>query len=88
MRSKKVLPACDGAGLTGRGRGDTSLLLPASPAALAGYASVVRGSEVCTQRPHPSFGVVADIVRASELQHAVEDVDRHVNFSHPTFAYT
>ena len=30
----------------------------------------------------------ADIVRASQIQHAVEDIDRHVDFSHPTFVYT
>ena len=30
----------------------------------------------------------ADIVRASELQHAIEDIDRHVDFGHPTFVYT
>jgi hypothetical protein len=33
-------------------------------------------------------GFDADIVRASELQHAVEDMDRHTDFSHPTFVYT
>jgi hypothetical protein len=30
----------------------------------------------------------ADIVRASELQHAIEDIDRHVDFGHPRFVYT
>jgi len=39
--------------------------------------------------PNPSLGSDdADIVRASELQHAIEDIDRHVDFSHPTFVYT
>jgi hypothetical protein len=30
----------------------------------------------------------ADIVRVSELQHAIEDIDRHVDFGHPTFICT
>jgi len=32
--------------------------------------------------------VDADIVRASQLQHAVEDMDGHVHFSCPTFVHT
>jgi hypothetical protein len=39
--------------------------------------------------PFPKLGLGhADIVRASHLQHAIEGVDRHVNFSRPTFVYT
>jgi hypothetical protein len=30
----------------------------------------------------------ADITRASQLQHPVEDIDHHVDFGHPTFVYT
>jgi hypothetical protein len=52
-------------------------------------AGVVQGSMECTQRPHPRFGSGdADIARASQRQHAVEDMDRDVDFSHPTFVYT
>jgi len=39
--------------------------------------------------PNPCLGSDdADIARASQLQHAVEDMDRHVHFSHPTFVHT
>src|SRR5208282_411013 len=35
--------------------------------------------------PNPCLGSDdADIARASQLQHAVEDMDRHVHFGHPT----
>ena len=52
-------------------------------------ASVVQGSAVDAQRPQPSLGSDdADIVRASERQHAIENINRHVDFSHPTFVYT
>jgi len=43
---------------------------------------------VCND-PNPRSGSDdADIARASEHQHAVEDIDRHVDFSHPTFVDT
>jgi hypothetical protein len=39
--------------------------------------------------PNPRLGSDdAGIARASQIQHAVEDVDRHVDFSHPTFVPT
>src|ERR1700722_7810476 len=54
-----------------------------------------RTSALCMDRrcsrndPFPKLGLGhADIVRASHLQHAIEGVDRHVNFSRPTFVYT
>ena len=51
--------------------------------------SVVQGSEGCTQRPHPRLGSDdAYIFRASELQHAVEGMNTHLHFGHPTFVYT
>jgi hypothetical protein len=34
------------------------------------------------------MGHYADIVRTSQHRHAVEDMDRHADFSHPTFVYT
>ena len=30
----------------------------------------------------------ADIVRASQLPHTVEEINCHIDFSHPTFVYT
>ena len=39
--------------------------------------------------PNPFLGSDdADIVRAAQLQHTVEDINRHVDFSRPTFVYT
>jgi hypothetical protein len=39
--------------------------------------------------PHSRSGSDnADIARASQLQHAVEDMHSYVNFSHPTFVST
>jgi hypothetical protein len=29
-----------------------------------------------------------NIIRAAQFQHAVEDMDRHIDFGHPTFVYT
>jgi hypothetical protein len=55
----------------------------------AAYGSVVQGSEVCTQDPNRRLGSDdADIVRASQHQHAVEDMDRHLDFSRSTFVHT
>jgi hypothetical protein len=43
----------------------------------------------CTQRPNPLLGSdAADVARASKLPHAVQDINRHVDFGHPTFVYT
>jgi hypothetical protein len=53
------------------------------------WGSVVHGSAVCTQRPNPLLGSdAADIARASKLPHAVQDIDRHVDFGYSTFVYT
>src|SRR5271165_5447675 len=38
-------------------------------------------------QPDPG-SVDADIARASQLQHAIEDIDGHVHFSCPTFVHT
>ncbi len=39
--------------------------------------------------PNPFLGSDdADIVRAAQLQHTVEDINRHADFSRPTFVYT
>jgi hypothetical protein len=39
--------------------------------------------------PNPRLGSDdADIAWTSQLQHAIEDMDRHADFSHPTFVYT
>jgi hypothetical protein len=58
-------------------------VIPAGSATRAFYASVVQGSAVCTQRPNPRLGSDdADIVRASQRQHVVEDMDRYADFSH------
>jgi hypothetical protein len=38
--------------------------------------------------PIPVGSDDAHIARASQLQHAIEDMNRHADFSHPTFVYT
>src|SRR3954469_7684978 len=47
-----------------------------------GCVARIRGAGALT--PAPSRLGDADIVRASEFQHAVEDIDRHVHLSRPT----
>ena len=46
----------------------------------------ISGLYATTQSPLGSDN--ADIARASEFQHAVQDIERHVDFSDPTFVYT
>ena len=56
---------------------------------MANGVSVVQGSKVSTQRSQSRFGSDdAGIARASQLQHAVEDTDCHVDFARPTFVHT
>jgi Transposase len=51
--------------------------------------SVVHGSEVSAPWAQSLSGSDdADIVRASQLQHTVEEINRHIDFRHPTFVYT
>src|ERR671932_168280 len=52
-------------------------------------ASVVHGSDVSSNCPHPrSRSGKADVVRASQLQHAVEDIYSYVNLSRTMFVQT
>jgi hypothetical protein len=46
----------------------------------------IRDVYAMTQCPFGSDD--ADVIRASQLQHAVEDMHSYVNFSHPTFVST
>jgi site-specific recombinase XerC len=56
---------------------------------VTGQVSVVQGSEVGAEWAQSlSRSDNADVVRASQLQHTVEDINRHVDLSHPTFVYT
>ena len=51
--------------------------------------SVVQGSEVEMEQALPRLGSSdTDIARASELQHAVEDMHGHVDLRRPTFVPT
>jgi hypothetical protein len=51
--------------------------------------SVVHGSDVSSKYPHPrSRSGNADVARASQLQHAVEDMHSYVNLSRTTFVQT
>jgi hypothetical protein len=53
------------------------------------YPAWCRDQRCVRNYPNPRLGSDdADIARASQLQHAVEDMDRHVHFSHPTFVHT
>src|SRR4051794_10500213 len=52
-------------------------------------ATVLHGSGSRAHWPLPRPGSSgADVIRASELQHAVEHVDRHVHLSRPTLVRT
>ena len=76
------------------GGGQEALFLVSTPVLLAGIDLSFTPAWCTDQRfvrndPNPRLGSDdADIARASQLQHAVEDMDRHVHFSHPTFVYT
>jgi hypothetical protein len=60
-----------------------------SQLAVGAVDSVVHGSEVSAQWAQSLLGSDdADIVRASQLPHTVEEINCHVDFSHPTFVYT
>src|SRR3712207_3298968 len=86
-------PFAPGAGATGSIRGDArradhlgpaQALLPDEPAEGLAVA-VVHGSGTWTQLPQPRLGSSgADIVRAPELQHAVERMDGDVHLGRPT----
>src|SRR4051812_19494539 len=50
---------------------------------------MVHGSGMRAQLPQPCLGSGdADVGRASQLQHAVQDLDRHVHLSRPTLIRT
>jgi hypothetical protein len=59
-------------------------------AAQAGtHASVVHGSDGWGQQSLTRLrSDNAGVVRVSQGQHVVEDIDRYVDFCHPTFVYT
>jgi hypothetical protein len=58
-------------------------------AATHGAPAWCRDQRYARNAPNPRLGSDdADIVRASQRQDAVEDMDRHADFSHPTFVYT
>src|SRR3954468_16377223 len=51
--------------------------------------TVLHGSGSLAHWPLPRPGSSgADVIRASELQHAVQDLDRHVHLSRPTLVRT
>src|SRR3954466_6121128 len=62
-----------------------SLTVWFSDAAVKAWEAVVHGSWMRAQLPQPCLGSCdADGLRASQLQHAVQDLDRHVHLSRPT----
>src|SRR3954447_26642087 len=74
-------------------RASCSIARPCSARAaeltLSTRVAVLHGSGERAQCPQPRLGSGdADIVRASQLQHAVEHVDCHVHLSRPTLVRT